>query len=68
VLVGRTAQIERKAGTDWDVLAYDGKLLGTLRLPRNFSPRALASDRLYGVEKDELDVEAVVVYRIRPPG
>ncbi len=66
LLVSRNAEFERRKQIDWDVLDYDGKLLGTVRLPPSFTPHALSGDRLYGVEKDELDVESVAVYRIGP--
>lgn len=48
----------------WDVLTYDGRSLGTLTLPAGFTPHAHRGDRIYGVEKDEYDVDSVVVYRI----
>jgi hypothetical protein len=41
-------------------------MLGTLTLPITFTPRALSGNRLYGVEKSDLDVEAVAFYRIGP--
>jgi hypothetical protein len=66
VLVSRGVEIEPSRRVDWDVLGYDGKFLGTLRLPPRFTPRALSGDRLLGIEKDDLDVESLVAYRIAP--
>ena len=66
VLVLRSTQLEPRTQSDWDILAYDGRLLGPLQLPHRFTPRAISGDRLYGVEKDELDLESVAVYRIGP--
>jgi hypothetical protein len=66
LLVSRNIDFNRRTQNDWDVLAWDGKMLGTLKLPISFTPRALSGDRLYGIEKDDLDVEAVAVYRIGP--
>jgi hypothetical protein len=65
VLVRRSSEDGGKP-TEWDVLSYDGRLAGTLKLPANFGPRVLSGDRLYGVEKDDLDIESVAVYRITP--
>ena len=64
VLVQRT--IEKNSPTDWDVLTYDGKFVGTVRFPAAFSARTMIGDRVIGAEKDELDVESVAVYRIAP--
>jgi hypothetical protein len=49
-------------------LAFDarGTQLATLSLPRNVQPRLIRGDRLYGVGRDSLDVESVVVYRLTP--
>jgi hypothetical protein len=64
VLVSRTPEAEQSKPTDWDILGYDNRLLGTIRLPARFQPRALLRDRLYGIEKDELDVQSVAIFRI----
>ena len=64
VLVSHTPEAEQGKPVDWDILGYDNKLLGTIRLPARFQPRALLRDRLYGIEKDELDVQSVAIYRI----
>jgi hypothetical protein len=66
ILVSRSTDFDQAREIDWDVLGYDGKLLGTLRLPPAFRARSLRGDRLFGVEKDEFDVESVAVYRIAP--
>jgi hypothetical protein len=66
VLVARTARDDGMV-VNWDVLSYEGRLLGTLALPRAFEPHALRDERLYGVEKDALDVPALTVYRIHAP-
>jgi hypothetical protein len=66
VLVSRSIDFDQTRQADWDVLGYDGKLLGTLRLPPAFTPRSLRGDRLFGIEKDELDIESIAVYKIAP--
>lgn len=64
VLVLRTT--DPKQPSQWDILAYDGRLVGALTLPARFSARALHGDLLVGVEKNELDVESVAIYRLEP--
>jgi hypothetical protein len=68
VLVGRPATLytEVPLPSDWDVIGYDNRFLGTLRLPASFSPMVLVGDRLFGIERDDLEVESVAVYRITP--
>ncbi len=63
VIVQRSSEDDGKP-RDWDALSYDGRLLGTLTLPAHFRPRVLSGDRIYGIEKDVLDVESIAVYRI----
>jgi hypothetical protein len=65
VLVQRNSEADREP-TDWDILSYDGRLMGTFRLPASFRALAFSGDRIYGIEKDELDVESIAVYRIAP--
>ena len=55
VLVSHTPEAEQGKPVDWDILGYDNRLLGTVRLPARFQPRALLGDRLYGIEKDEAE-------------
>ena len=42
-----------------------GRLLGRVTLPPSFRLTAIGSDRVYGVWKDEEDVEHVRVYPLR---
>jgi hypothetical protein len=51
----------------FDIIGYDGRFLGTFKPSRRFIPYAALGDRLYGLERDEFDVENVAVYRITPP-
>lgn len=48
----------------WLAFRTDGTQTGTLRLPRSVRPRLIRGDRLYGISKDSLDVETLVVYRL----
>ncbi len=45
---------------DWDVFDGDGRWLGTVRLPDRFTMMAIRDDALYGVVRDDLDVQRVV--------
>lgn len=63
-------QIAAKGGTfspeddlgspDWDVFDRDGRFLGVVTLPPRFQPRVVRGDRIYGVQKDDMDVQYVV--------
>ncbi len=66
VLVMRVAE-QGSQPREWDILDYNNRLLGIVMLPVTFGPRVLSGDRLFGVERDELDVESVTIYRIVPP-
>lgn len=49
---------------DWDVFDPEGRYLGRLTMPTKFQPIAFRGDVVYGVQRDELDVQSVVRYRI----
>jgi len=46
---------------DWDVFDRDGRYLGVLTMPPRFQPIEFVGDRIYGTQKDELDVQSIVV-------
>lgn len=48
----------------WEVFSPGGDWLGTVRTPRGFAPSDIGSDWVLGVERDELDVEYVALYRL----
>lgn len=48
----------------WDVFDTEGRLLGTVEIPRNVTPRRILGDFIYGVRQDELGVQQVVRFRI----
>ena len=52
----------------YDVLQLDGDFLGVMQFPPRFRPMAALGNHVYGVARDELDVETVVVYAVTPPG
>ena len=51
----------------YDVLQLSGDFLGVLQFPPRFRPMAALGDHVYGVARDEFDVETVVVYAVTPP-
>ncbi|MDH3456879.1 MAG: hypothetical protein OER90_08560, partial [Gemmatimonadota bacterium] len=53
---------------DWDVFGADGRFLGVVTLPRRFTPRVFRGDRIYGLWRDEVDVQYVVRLRVLWPG
>jgi hypothetical protein len=56
--------IEDFGGSDWDVFDSEGRYLGAVAMPPRFTPRTFLGDRIYGVARDELDVQSVVRLRI----
>ncbi|MGD2122777.1 MAG: 6-bladed beta-propeller [Gemmatimonadota bacterium] len=49
---------------DWDVFNQEGRFLGTLLMPPRFTPHVFRGDKIYGVLRDELDVQYVVRFGI----
>lgn len=49
---------------DWDVFDDAGRWRGTVRLPERFTMMAIRGDALYGVVRDDLDVQRVVRLRL----
>lgn len=53
---------------EWDVFDDQGRYLGVVTLPLRFQPLREVDGVLWGVERDEFDVQSVVGYRIVHPG
>ena len=53
--------------SEWSLLAEDGELVGTFSLDRDTQLFSLEDREILGVGKDSLDVEHVIVGRIRAP-
>ena len=49
---------------DWDVFDGEGRYLGVVPMPPRFTPRLFLGDKIYGVQRDELDVQYAVRLRI----
>lgn len=48
----------------WDVFDPEGRFLGRIEMPARFQPVRFVDDRVYGIWRDELDVQYVLVLRI----
>lgn len=49
---------------EWDVFESDGRYGGVVKLPARFTPFVIEEDRIYGVFRDEFDIQYVRVYRL----
>lgn len=47
--------------SDFDVIDSEGRFLGVIELPDRFLPLRVRGDRIYGVWRDDLDVQHVMV-------
>jgi len=52
----------------WDVFDDQGRYLGALLMPLRFQPVEFRGDEIYGVQRDELDVQYVVKLRVGESG
>ncbi len=56
--------LEDFGDSDWDVFDDAGRFLGVVTMPPRFQPRIFVGDAIYGVARDEADVQYVVRLRI----
>jgi hypothetical protein len=49
---------------EWDVFDAEGRYLGVLAFPLRFQPIREVDGVIWGVERDEFDVQSVVGYRV----
>lgn len=56
--------LEQSGSGEWDVFDSAGRLLGTVSMPPRFAPRLFRGNKIYGVWRDELDVQYVMRLRI----
>jgi len=57
--------VEDFGAPDWDVFDAAGRYLGVVSMPPRFQPRLFHEDAIFGVQRDELDVQYVVRLRVR---
>ncbi len=48
------------AASGWDVFDRAGRYLGVVNMPPRFQPRLFHEDEIYGVWRDDIDVQYVV--------
>ena len=49
---------------DWDVFDDRGRFLGTLTMPTKYQPLSFVGEDIYGIWRDDLDVQYVMKLRI----
>ena len=54
----------RMGGSLWDVFDSEGRFLGPVVMPDRFTPRHFRDDHVYGVWKDDFDVDYVLRLRV----
>ena len=50
--------------SEWDILDAEGRYLGVLDVPHRFQPVTFEGDLVYGIWRDEFDVQYVRVMRV----
>jgi hypothetical protein len=63
----RRPPIRHREPQVWDVFEADGHYLGQVELPFGFTLHVMRGEHVWGVLRDELDVQSVVRARIDPP-
>lgn len=58
-------QPQGSTGTEWLVLDAQGEPIGRVELPRALTLMAAERSRVWGIERDEYDVDYIVRYRVR---
>lgn len=58
--------VTHAATVEWLAFDAEGQRLAIVQLPRTVRPRLIRGDRMYAVNRDSLDVETLVVYRLTP--
>jgi hypothetical protein len=64
VVEGGALDFQNLGSDDWFVFDPGGRYLGEFTMPHHFQPLRMIDDVLWGVQRDEFDVPAVVGYRI----
>jgi hypothetical protein len=64
---GGSFNIQDMGSAMWDVFAADGRYLGAVKLPNRFAPVRVLGDQIYGVWRDDLDVQHVKRIRVTIP-
>lgn len=62
---GGVFDLQDIGGPTWEVFDAEGRLLGTVHMPARFNPIVFHDHDLYGVLRDDLDVQYVARFRIQ---
>ena len=65
---GATFDLQDIGGPDWEVFDDEGRLLGVVTMPPRFTPLLFRGDHIYGVLRDDLDVQYATRMRVSRPG
>jgi hypothetical protein len=57
---GAEFDLQNSGSPEWDIYGQDGRYLGVIGLPDKFAPLRVIGDRIYGVWRDDLDVQHVL--------
>jgi hypothetical protein len=63
-VIGGTFDAQDVGAPQWDVYDAEGRLLGVLEMPPRFQPMRVIGSHIYGVQRDDLDVQHVIRLRI----
>lgn len=61
---GENFDIQDLGSATWEIFNEEGQLLGTIRMPTRFTPLAFIGEALYGVSRDDMDVQYVTRLRL----
>src|SRR5690606_11710099 len=64
VAVSGTVDLQDLGAPNWDVFDAEGRYLGVVRFPDRFNPMRFVGNDVYGVWRDELDVQHVMRLRV----
>jgi hypothetical protein len=53
---------------DWDFFDQEGRYLGIVKMPTRYQPIRFLGGKIYGIQRDELDVQYIVVLNLVKPG
>lgn len=60
--------LQNLGSDDWDVFDAEGRYLGVITMPEKFTPMRVDGDAFWGVQRDELDVQSIVRFRLNETG
>lgn len=49
---------------EWDFFDQEGRYLGIVKMPNRFQPMRFLGDKIYGIQRDELNVQYIVVLNL----